>query len=117
MLESAFSEVPVAAADLPALDVIANTEFDDLEQYNCARYNLTRSVTRRWIDAGRPGNPPTRLGRLRCGDRLPALAAFELARCLRIGRYSVFPRGDYVDCEPIQADFSAIGNRMSVMVG
>lgn len=36
-LEDAFSEVPVDAADLAALRVIANTELDHLEQYNCAR--------------------------------------------------------------------------------
>lgn len=53
-LEDAFSEVPVEAADLTALRVIANTELDHLEQYNCARYNLARGMTQRWIDAGRP---------------------------------------------------------------
>jgi hypothetical protein len=53
-LEDAFSEVPVDAADLAALRVIANTELDHLEPYNCARYNLARGMTQRWIDAGRP---------------------------------------------------------------
>lgn len=53
-LDDAFLEVPVAAADLATLRVIANTELDHLEQYNCARYNLARGVTQRWIDAGRP---------------------------------------------------------------
>lgn len=53
-LEDAFSEVPIDAADLAALRVIANTELDHLEQYNCARYNLARGMTQRWIDAGRP---------------------------------------------------------------
>lgn len=53
-LEDAFSEVSVAAADLAALRVIANAELDYLEQYNCARYNLARGVTQKWIDAGRP---------------------------------------------------------------
>jgi Fic family protein len=53
-LEDAFLEVPIAAADLAALRVIANTELDHLEQYNCARYNLARVMTQRWIDAGRP---------------------------------------------------------------
>lgn len=54
-LETAFSELPVAvgAADLEALRVIANTELDHLEQYNCARYNLARGMTQRWIEAGR----------------------------------------------------------------
>ena len=52
-LEGAFSEVPVDASDLAALRVIANTELDHLEPYNCARYNLVRGVTQRWIDAGR----------------------------------------------------------------
>ena len=53
-LEDAFSEVPVDAPDLAVLRVIANTELGHLEQTNCARYNLARSVTQRWIDAGRP---------------------------------------------------------------
>ncbi len=52
-LEQALSQVPIAAADLTALRVIANTELDRLEQYNCARYNLARGMTQRWIDAGR----------------------------------------------------------------
>ncbi|WP_110400320.1 Fic family protein [Sphaerotilus hippei] len=52
-LENAFSEVPVDAADIAALRVIAHTELDHLEQYNCARYNLARGMTQRWIDAGR----------------------------------------------------------------
>lgn len=52
-LEDAFSEVPVHVADLAALRVIANTELDHLEQYNCARYNLARTMTQRWIEAGR----------------------------------------------------------------
>lgn len=54
MLEDAFSEVPIDAADLAALRAIANTELDHLEQHNCARYNLARGITQRWIDAGRP---------------------------------------------------------------
>ena len=53
-LADAFSEVSVATADLAALRVIANTELDHLEQYNCARYNLARGMTQRWIEAGRP---------------------------------------------------------------
>ena len=53
-LENALSEVPIAAADLAALRVIVNTELDHLEPYNCARYNLARGMTQRWIDAGRP---------------------------------------------------------------
>lgn len=52
-LEDAFLQVPVDAADLAALRVIANTELDHMEQYNCARYNLARGMTQRWIDAGR----------------------------------------------------------------
>ncbi len=52
-LDDAFAEVPVDTADLAALRVIANTELDHLEQYNCARYNLARAMTQRWIDAGR----------------------------------------------------------------
>jgi len=53
-LDNALSEVPIAAADLAALSVIVNTELDHLEPYNCARYNLARGMTQRWIDAGRP---------------------------------------------------------------
>ena len=52
-LEDAFSQVPVATADLAALRALANTELDHLEQYNCARYNLARGMTQRWIEAGR----------------------------------------------------------------
>jgi Fic family protein len=52
-LDDAFSEVPVDTADLAALRVIANTELNHLEQYNCARYNLARAMTQRWIAAGR----------------------------------------------------------------
>ena len=53
-LGDALSEVPVADADLAALHIIANTELDHLEPYNCARYNLARGMTQRWIDAGWP---------------------------------------------------------------
>ncbi len=53
-LDDAFFAVPIDAVDLAALRVIANTELDHLEQYNCARYNLARGMTQRWIDAGRP---------------------------------------------------------------
>jgi Fic family protein len=53
-LEVALAEVSVDAADLDALRGIANSELDQLEQYNCARYNLARGMTQRWIDAGRP---------------------------------------------------------------
>lgn len=53
-LEAALAGVPVDATDLVALRAISNTELDHLEQYNCARYNLARGVTQRWIDAGRP---------------------------------------------------------------
>ena len=53
-LDEAFSQVPVDGADLTALRAIANTELDHLEAYNCARYNLARGMTQRWIDAGRP---------------------------------------------------------------
>ena len=53
-LDAAFSEVSVDAADLVAVRAIANIELDHLEPYNCARYNLARGMTQRWIDAGRP---------------------------------------------------------------
>lgn len=46
-------QVRVDAADLATLRVIVNTELDHMEQYNCARYNLARGMTQRWIDAGR----------------------------------------------------------------
>ncbi|WP_431777527.1 Fic family protein [Ottowia caeni] len=52
-LDAAFADVHVDAADSAALRLIANTELDQLEQYNCARYNLARGMTQRWIDAGR----------------------------------------------------------------
>ncbi|WP_029461550.1 Fic family protein [Serpentinimonas barnesii] len=52
-LEAAFAEVYVDAPDISALRLIANTELDQLEQHNCARYNLARGMTQRWIDAGR----------------------------------------------------------------
>ena len=53
-LEDALLHVTIEAADLAALRAIANTELDHLEQYNCARYNLARGMTQKWIDAGRP---------------------------------------------------------------
>ena len=53
-LQDAFLEVTVDADDLAGLRAIANTELDQLEPYNCARYNLARGMTQRWIDAGRP---------------------------------------------------------------
>ena len=52
-LDAAFSEVHIDVADSVALRLIANTELDQLEQHNCARYNLARGMTQRWIDAGR----------------------------------------------------------------
>lgn len=52
-LDAAFAEVHVDAADSAALRRIANTELDQMEQYNCARYNLARGMTQRWIAAGR----------------------------------------------------------------
>jgi len=52
-LEAAFAEVHVNSTDSVALRLIANTELDQLEPYNCARYNLARGMTQRWIDAGR----------------------------------------------------------------
>ncbi len=52
-LEAALADVQVHATDSAALRQIANTELDQLEPYNCARYNLARGMTQRWIDAGR----------------------------------------------------------------
>ena len=52
-LEAAFADVLIDTADSAALHLIANTELDQLEPYNCARYNLARGMTQRWIDAGR----------------------------------------------------------------
>jgi len=53
-LNDALTEISVTAADQAALRTIADTELDHLEQYNCARYNLARGITQKWIDAGRP---------------------------------------------------------------
>ncbi len=53
-LEDALLNVTVEAADLTALRTIVHTELDHLEPYNCARYNLARGITQKWIDAGRP---------------------------------------------------------------
>lgn len=52
-LEAAFADVPVDAADSAALRLIANTELDQLEPYNCARYNLARGIALQWIETGR----------------------------------------------------------------
>jgi Fic family protein len=52
-LDAAFAEVQVDDADSAALRRIANTELDQMEQYNCARYNLARGMTQQWIAAGR----------------------------------------------------------------
>lgn len=52
-LEAAFADVPVDAADSAALRLIANTELDQLEPYNCARYNLARGFALQWIETGR----------------------------------------------------------------
>ena len=52
-LKAAFADVHVDSADSAALHRIVNTELDQLEQYNCARYSLARGMTQRWIDAGR----------------------------------------------------------------
>ena len=52
-LEAALAEVRVATADVAALRLIVHTELDHLEQHNCARYNLARGMTQRWMDAGR----------------------------------------------------------------
>ena len=46
-LEAAFADVLVDAADSAALLLIANTELDQWEQNNCARYNLARGMTQR----------------------------------------------------------------------
>lgn len=53
-LDAALAEVHVDPADIATLRGIANTELDHLEQHNCARYNLARVMTQKWIDAGRP---------------------------------------------------------------
>lgn len=52
-LEAAFAEVNTETDDRAALRIIANTELDQLEPYNCARYNIARSKTQQWIEAGR----------------------------------------------------------------
>jgi len=55
-LETALAAAPIDPADLAKVRVIANTELKHLETYNCARYNLARSVTKTWITAGRRCN-------------------------------------------------------------
>jgi Fic family protein len=55
-LETALAAAPIDPADLAKVRVIANTELKHLETYNCARYNLARSVTHTWINAGRRCN-------------------------------------------------------------
>jgi len=52
-LNDALTEVSINATDLAALRAIVKIELDQLEQYNCARYDLARAMTQRWIDAGR----------------------------------------------------------------
>ena len=52
-LDASFADVHFDAADSAALRGIADTELDQLESYNCARYNLSRAMTQIWIDAGR----------------------------------------------------------------
>ncbi len=53
-LMDAMPEVRIELADRVALSAIANTELDHLATHNCARYNLPRGLTQRWLDAGRP---------------------------------------------------------------
>lgn len=53
-LDAAFAAVPINAADVAALRIIVITELDHLAPHNCARYNLARGITQRWIEAGRP---------------------------------------------------------------
>jgi Fic family protein len=55
-LETALAAAPIDPVDLAKVRVIANTELKHLETYNCARYNLARSVTQTWINAGRRCN-------------------------------------------------------------
>jgi Fic family protein len=52
-LETALAAASIDTADLAKLRVIASTELKHLETYNCARYNLARSVTKTWITTGR----------------------------------------------------------------
>ncbi|MGY0200180.1 Fic family protein [Leptothrix sp. BB-3] len=53
-LADALTDVPVDPADLAGLRAVAETELDHLTPGNCARYNLARGMTQRWLDAGRP---------------------------------------------------------------
>lgn len=52
-LEDALLAVPVDPGDMARLRDLTNTELNHLEPYNCARYNLARSLTQTWINAGR----------------------------------------------------------------
>lgn len=51
--EDSLLQVDIQPGDLAGARAIASKELDHLEQYNCARYNLSRKMTQRWIDAGR----------------------------------------------------------------
>lgn len=53
-LEESLPQVDILPSDLGGIRAIASAELDHLEQFNCARYNLPRTMTQRWIDAGRP---------------------------------------------------------------
>lgn len=52
-LDAAFADVLVDAADGAAPRLIASTELDQLQQYDCARYNPARGISQQRIDAGR----------------------------------------------------------------
>lgn len=52
-LDEALSYVSVQPRDRKQLRAIAEKELHEMEEYNCARYGVTRGMTRRWIEAGR----------------------------------------------------------------
>lgn len=52
-LQAAMPQVSLVPIDVKPLLAIIESELDHLEVYNCARYNLTRSMTQKWIDDGR----------------------------------------------------------------
>jgi hypothetical protein len=55
-LDAAFAKVPVAAADQEALRDIVNTELDDLEEHNCAVYNLRETRLENGLPPAGAGN-------------------------------------------------------------
>ena len=53
-LNDEIAEVRIDANNVVAGSEIVSLELDDLEQDNCARYNVARGVAQTWISTGRP---------------------------------------------------------------